>query len=127
MAPQESSHETGGPWQARSALDVPSVLSFFCLFPWAPPFFWEEFTGIFWSCCIQRKKPGPSITFLSYRIKSRGSLRRGKGMQQLEGEGHPPSSTRAPSCSMPVLGRAQGGHGVGSGVTASHAGTLLVP
>ena len=64
MAPQESSRETGGPWRARSALDVPSVLSFFCLFPWAPPFSWEEFTEIFWSCYIQKKKPGPSITFL---------------------------------------------------------------
>ena len=45
MAPQESSHETGGPWRARSAFDVPSVLSFSCLFPWAPPFSWEELTG----------------------------------------------------------------------------------
>ena len=64
MAPQESSRETGGPWRARSALDVPSVLSFFCLFPWDPPFSREDFTGIFWSCYIQKKKPGPSITFL---------------------------------------------------------------
>ena len=57
-----------------------SVLSSFCLFPWAPPSSWEELTGSFWSCCIQGKKPGPSIAFLSYRIKSRGSLRRGEGM-----------------------------------------------
>lgn len=133
MAPQESSRETGGPWRARSALDVPSVLSFFCLFPWAPPFSWEEFTGIFWSCCIQKKKPGLSITFLSYRIKLRGSLGRGRGMQQLE-RGAPSLISPGPRTavqegpsSLPAPGRARGGHRVGSGVMVSHAGTLLVP
>lgn len=131
MAPQESSRETGGPWRARSALDVPSVLSFFCLFPWAPPFSWEEFTGIFWSCYIQKKKPGPSITFLSYKL--RGSLGRGRGMHQLERGASslispgPRTAIQKEPSSLPAPGRAQGGHGVGNGVMVSHAGTLLVP
>lgn len=73
------------------------VFSFFCLFPGPHPSPGRDLQGFSGAAVFRGRNLAPPSHSLSYRIKSRGSLRKGKGSVAARGRGALLSSTRPPA------------------------------